>query len=256
MSSMRQLLPLLALALPLAAGDAVAEFTKGLTCTPAFIQGEFLRSLRRGLDDAFGVEAAGSMWESFEGSGADAKDLLDLMNGAVEKKHLKAWFGGDLEKVEAAVAAAVDSKERGLLFGALAVVAVADCGVEPASDFLRRVIAARDAISAEDLGKLKRGNIPKATLEDAFGLASKDEQKLLQEIHRKVQQSPFVNHPLAESLGMKNRGFEPAKFPEAEEGMPGYGLESGGGFPVDPKMPPCPYLSGGAGAGDSASSKE
>lgn len=262
------LLPLLLLlaAGPAAAGKpdagpskAALDFVRSLTCTPAFVQGEFLKKLQKDLDDALGEERAAKMWRSFKDQDLDAKDLLDLMNGAVEKGHLKAWFGGDLAQVEAAVAAAVDSKERGLLFGALAVALVADAGVDPASDLCKHVCAARDAISADDFKKLKRGSLTKGAVEDAFGLSSKDEQKLLQEALRKVQQSPYVNHPLAESLGMKNRGFEPAKFPEPAEGMPGYGQEAGGGFPVDPDLPPCPYLGeqagGGAGAGDSPPAK-
>jgi hypothetical protein len=224
------------------------------TAGPGYIQEEFLGGLKGGLKEQFGEERSNEMWEKFQGEDLDEKEILGLMNGETTKSGLQDMFGaerGELGGLLDAIKEMVGEKEKSIFFGIVIIVMIVDFDVDPSSDFFKQVVNSKDEMSDKDFGKLKKGNVSKNTCGEAFGFDNKDDQKFMQQIMNGANQSPFMSHPMGQSMGddkMKKGEFDASKFPELQEGMPGFGEDfadgMAGGFPFDQEMPPCPFMGG------------
>jgi len=250
---MRSALIILALAALLAAQveealkDALA---RRATAGPGAIQQEFLDVLRASLEKRAGKERAKKMLDRLKTRSISALDVRKLMNGGATTSQVQEWFGAggrSLPKVEAAVADAVDAKERSGYFGILLHIMVRDFGIDPTADFCAQVIGAKDELSRDEFRKLCRGNVSTGTVKKAFGLTARDDCKFMQDILLALQNSPLVRHPMLESLGLGRDGtYDRKEFPPLQDGMRGHGMEgdAAGGLACDLSLPPCPHLPG------------
>jgi len=216
--------------------------------SPGYMQGELLKDLKANLEKEFGTDRSGEMMSTLAGQNLDASDVTDLFNGKATRSGMQDMFGAkrnELSGVERALKETVGEKNRKMLFGVIVIVMVADFDLPPDSEFCKQVCASRDEMSEEDLEKILKGNRSKGTMGSCFGLSSKDDQDLMQDVMKRVDELPFKDHPMAESLGMGSpKSFDASKCPKLAKGMPGFGENTdgkAGGLPVDAKLPPCPF---------------
>jgi len=218
------------------------------TAGPGYMQQDFLNGLGGGLKDQFGDVRGTEMFKTLQGQKLGSDELLKLMNGQTTTSDLGTLFGatrGELDGVREAVDGAVDGKNQKMFFGILIVVIVIDCG-KTNEDFLKQACEGMEGMDPESFQKLMRGDVSTSTIQEGFGFGSKAMCKEMQECLNAMRKSPFVNHPMAQSMGMGTPGqFNPADFPALGEGMPGFGGDfaggMAGGMPFDMKMPPLPF---------------
>jgi hypothetical protein len=228
------------------------QITDAATAGPGYMQQDFLTGLKGNLKDQLGEKRADEMWKEFQGQELTEKDILELMNGDATKSDLKDFFGassGELEKLQKALEEAVDDKNQGMFFGIVIFIMIVDFDVDPSSDFFSQVCKSKDEMSKDDFEKLMAGNVSTKTCGSAFGFENKDDQKFMQQILNGANQSPCMNHPMGESMGIGDPGkMDKDQFPMMAEGGPGSGTEfqdgMSGGFPFDQDMPACPFMGG------------
>lgn len=218
---------------------------------PGFVQEQFLGGLETKLGETFG-ETKGDQYMESLGKNPDvtSDDMVDLMNGEVSESELQKMFGApksDSKQIEGCVKEQVGDKNKCMFFGMVLIVVIGDFGMDPTSDFTKQIAGSREGIKEEDFQKLLQSNVSTNTIGKCFGFENKDDQKLMQEILNALQQCPFVNHPMAKSLGMGDKKpLDRSKFPQLGAGMPGSGEAfaggEAGGCPFDMEMPPCPFF--------------
>ena len=216
-----------------------------------FAQEDFMGTINTGLEETFGTKTGGKMQENFQNNagGLEGKEMTQLMNGQMPTQKVQELFGASnsqKSQLEEIINGAVDDKDHKIFFGIIIVILVSEHGMDPEGDYCQQVAAARDEISEKAFEKLKDGNVSRKTCKEAFGFSNKEDQKVMQEALKSMGNSPFMSHPTAESLGMASKGarFDPEKFGEFGEGMAGFGqYEDGmaGGAPM-PELPPLPFL--------------
>lgn len=225
------------------------DMQKGCMASTGFVASEFLKDLEKQLTDQFGKERAAEMMKAFAAAKLKPRDSLGLLNGKATKSDLKAWFkikDRELEGCQKSLEHAVDEKDKNLFFGLMFQVMTGDFDVDPTGEFCKQACGAKDEMKKATWEKLKQGNRSKRTLTEGFGFSNKDDLKFLQDIINRVMESPMLNHPMCESMGLGNaRQFSKDDFPEMGQGMAGFGEHQdgrAGGQPFPADMPPCPFF--------------
>lgn len=226
------------------------------TAGAGYVQQDFFKTLLEALKRHFNEKRAGELYQHLMGVNVDLQDVKDLMNGKrlTESKLIKL-FGAtrdELDRLRLAIEEALNAKNRKLFFGIL-LQTMADSGTTD-NTVLKQTGGAVDSMSQANFEKLLRGTVSTATISDAFGLSDKGSCKQMQDALNAMRDSPLVNHPMCESMGMANRqGFKPEGFAKPAEGMPGCGGEfadgKAGGVPLDPELPPLPFAGENMGFG-------
>ncbi|MCK6461409.1 MAG: hypothetical protein L6Q95_16125, partial [Planctomycetes bacterium] len=106
----------------------------------------------------------------------------------------------------------------------------------------------RDKLTDDQFDRVCKGDATAALIRDAFGLKSRSDQGDLEGYLAATRASPYLLHPLGASLARRARlrgKYDPTKFPEPRDEMPGYGNQykdgTAGGLPFDKGLPPVPY---------------
>jgi hypothetical protein len=237
-------------ALALAQGRQTKEafYTSG-AAGPGYVQAAFLAALGREFVKEFGEERGGKMLETLRGKRLDGKRILALLNGQVTDAELRDLFGlGSIRPQFArkALDAAVADKDKKLLFGAL-VRTIVEKGVDPSSEFCQ-VVGQSFGMTDDQFDRLCRGDSSASLMGECFRLKSRRDQGEMSGYMSATRSSPYLLHPLGTSLAGRSKvrgAYDPAKFPKARDGMPGYGNDfkegKAGGLPFDKELPPVPF---------------
>ena len=224
------------------------QLRQGGTAGPGYMQQDFLNGLGGSLQEQFGDRRGQQMLQTLQGQGLSSDDMLKLMNGQATTSQLGTMFGagrGELDGVRSALDAAVGRKNQKMFFGILIVIVVIDCE-KTDGEFLKQMCNGMEAMDPAVFEKLMRGDVSTSTIQQGFGFADKSMCKEMQDCLNAMRESPLVNHPMAQSMGMGDQSrFDKAEFPKAGEGMPGYDTHfaggMAGGMPFDTGMPPMPF---------------
>ncbi|MFI5402303.1 MAG: hypothetical protein ACHQ1G_05150 [Planctomycetota bacterium] len=226
------------------------------TAGPGYIQQDFFKTLRAALKDKFGDKRGEELYQHLLSHNVSAQEVMDLMNGRrLTESKLKRLFGAtdaELDRLRMCIEEALRAKDRKIFFGILMQVMIQTGNNDETT--LQKAGSAVGAMSEADLQKLARGAVSTGTIGEAFGIKDKGSCKQMQDALLAMRESPLVNHPMCESLGMaKPGGCKPEGFAEPAEGMPGCGDEfkdgMAGGLPFDTKLPPLPYAGENMGFG-------
>jgi hypothetical protein len=225
-----------------------AFYTTG-AAGPGYVQAAFLDLLLRELDKEFGEGSGAKMLETLRGKRLDGKRVAALLNGQLTDNELRDLFGlrgVRPQFVRKALDAAVSEKDKRLLFGALARTIV-EKGVDPSSEFCQVVGQSLD-MTDDQFDRICRGDVSASLMGEVFGLKSGQDKGEMQGYMNATRSSPYLLHPLGASLAGRTRArgeYDPAKFPKARDGMPGYGNDfkegKAGGLPFDKELPPVPF---------------
>jgi len=223
------------------------KFAFQLTAGPGYVQHSFVEDMNRALDASLGEDERKRLRARKRLKASQMVELMNTRNKRVLDDLLRDGFGirgGDRRKGREAVEAAKARKDRRIFFGVLARVLLKR-GFSSSGEFFGRVMAARDEIDDEQFKHLRHGsNRTEALMEACFKLENRKDQKDMLAILEEVRQSFLFGHPLAESIGIRAR-YQPRRFPELKDGMPGTGdeYEDGlaGGHAFDDELPALPY---------------
>jgi hypothetical protein len=213
-----------------------------------YVQQGFLDTLKESLGERVGEKRAAELMGNLKQENLTPQEVLYLMNGKMTESQLAGICQArksEADQLEEAVEEAVDEKDRKCFFGILVVVVVCDRKCED-GDFLKHMLKGMEQMDQAGVKRLMRGDVSTGTIGETFGFDDKAMCKAMQDALNQLRSSPFVNHPMCESMGLGEKGkFNPEDFPKPAEGMPGCGGEfkdgEAGGLPFDMKLPPMPF---------------
>ncbi|MFQ5844590.1 MAG: hypothetical protein ACE5JG_06320 [Planctomycetota bacterium] len=236
------------------------QFKNAAMSGTGFTQQNFMNTLQTNLNEQFGDKTGTQYLQNFQQNGQrlQGSDMVGLMNGNMPTQKVQDLFGASSqhkEGLQSCIEKCVQDKDRKMFFGVIIVILVDAHDMDPGGDFVNQVAGARDEMPTDLFERFTAGSVSKNNIKEGFGFTHKDDLKLMQGVLNEAQDSPFMDHPLAQSLGMGNsQQFDASKLPQMGPGMAGFGqFQNGqaGGMPMPQDLPPMPFMGGSADSGGS-----